>query len=234
MGTPTASCGSTRWWGGRRCGCTSRPRVLTLLGGAPARAGAAAPGQRRAAAPGEWVGLWGIGGLGGQAVQVARLAGAGQVIAVDPNAKARERSLAAGNDVALDPTAGDGRRGVAADWRPRPRGRPRRCVPRGGCALPRPQRAGAHGGALAGAGAARARRPLRLPVAEPARAPRLRQGRPRRRGRAGRSRAPRPVAVGERAGRLGRPWPPGSSGCAPRSGTRCASSSPSDRRLLSR
>jgi len=64
--------------------------------------------------PGESVGLWGIGGLGVHAVQVARLAGAGRVIAVDPNAKARERALAAGADVALDPTAGDV---VAEVWR---------------------------------------------------------------------------------------------------------------------
>jgi D-arabinose 1-dehydrogenase-like Zn-dependent alcohol dehydrogenase len=57
--------------------------------------------------PGESVGLWGIGGLGVHAVQVARLAGAGLVVAVDPIETARERALAAGADVALDPNAVD-------------------------------------------------------------------------------------------------------------------------------
>jgi D-arabinose 1-dehydrogenase-like Zn-dependent alcohol dehydrogenase len=57
--------------------------------------------------PGESVGLWGIGGLGVHAVQVARLAGAGLVIAIDPNETARERAAVAGADVALDPTSVD-------------------------------------------------------------------------------------------------------------------------------
>jgi D-arabinose 1-dehydrogenase-like Zn-dependent alcohol dehydrogenase len=57
--------------------------------------------------PGETVGLWGIGGLGVHAVQVARLAGAGLVVAVDPIETARERALTAGADVALDPTSFD-------------------------------------------------------------------------------------------------------------------------------
>jgi D-arabinose 1-dehydrogenase-like Zn-dependent alcohol dehydrogenase len=63
--------------------------------------------RRAALRPGETVGLWGIGGLGVHAVQVARLAGAGLVIAVDPIETARERALAAGADVALDPTSVD-------------------------------------------------------------------------------------------------------------------------------
>jgi D-arabinose 1-dehydrogenase-like Zn-dependent alcohol dehydrogenase len=63
--------------------------------------------RRAALRPGETVGLWGIGGLGVHAVQVARLAGAGLVVAVDPIETARERALAAGADAALDPTSVD-------------------------------------------------------------------------------------------------------------------------------
>ena len=54
--------------------------------------------------PGERVGLWGIGGLGTHAVQIARLAGASFIAAVDPLPAARERALALGADVALDPS----------------------------------------------------------------------------------------------------------------------------------
>lgn len=54
--------------------------------------------------PGMSVGLWGIGGLGYHAVAIARLCGAAPVVAVDPSAVARERSLEAGADVALDPS----------------------------------------------------------------------------------------------------------------------------------
>ena len=57
--------------------------------------------------PGEAVGLWGIGGLGVHAVQIARMVGASPVIALDPLESARERALALGADVALDPTAPD-------------------------------------------------------------------------------------------------------------------------------
>ncbi len=52
---------------------------------------------------GETVGLWGIGGLGTHAVQIARLAGAGLIIAVDPSDAARQRALEFGADHALDP-----------------------------------------------------------------------------------------------------------------------------------
>jgi D-arabinose 1-dehydrogenase-like Zn-dependent alcohol dehydrogenase len=52
---------------------------------------------------GETVGLWGIGGLGAHAVQLALLMGAGLVIAVDPKPAARERALKLGADLALDP-----------------------------------------------------------------------------------------------------------------------------------
>lgn len=57
--------------------------------------------------PGESVGLWGIGGLGTHAVQLARLAGAALVVAVDPLASARERALNVGADLAIDPTTSD-------------------------------------------------------------------------------------------------------------------------------
>lgn len=63
--------------------------------------------ERAALRPAESVGLWGIGGLGVHAVQVARLIGAAPIIAVDPLASARERALRLGADVALDPTSED-------------------------------------------------------------------------------------------------------------------------------
>jgi len=61
---------------------------------------------------GESVGLWGIGGLGVHAVQIARLAGAGMVIAVDPLDAACERALAVGADHALNPRKVDVRKEV--------------------------------------------------------------------------------------------------------------------------
>jgi D-arabinose 1-dehydrogenase-like Zn-dependent alcohol dehydrogenase len=59
--------------------------------------------RRAQLAPGETIGVWGIGGLGVHAVQIARLVGAGLVIAVDPSPAARVRALVAGADHALDP-----------------------------------------------------------------------------------------------------------------------------------
>ena len=56
---------------------------------------------------GEAVGLWGIGGLGVHAVQVARLVGAAPILAFDPLPSARERALSLGADVALDPLDAD-------------------------------------------------------------------------------------------------------------------------------
>lgn len=61
--------------------------------------------ERAALRPGESVGLWGIGGLGTHAVQLARLAGAALVIAVDPLESARARALRLGADLAIDPVA---------------------------------------------------------------------------------------------------------------------------------
>lgn len=57
--------------------------------------------------PSESVGVWGIGGLGTHAVQVARLAGAAPIIAVDRVEEVRQRALRLGADAALDPAAPD-------------------------------------------------------------------------------------------------------------------------------
>ncbi len=63
--------------------------------------------DRAALRAGETVGLWGIGGLGTHAVQIARLVGARLVVAVDPQDAARRRALDLGADVALDPVTSD-------------------------------------------------------------------------------------------------------------------------------
>lgn len=63
--------------------------------------------ERGALRPGERVGLWGIGGLGTHAVQLARLMGASFVAAVDPLPVARERALSLGADAAFDPAGED-------------------------------------------------------------------------------------------------------------------------------
>jgi propanol-preferring alcohol dehydrogenase len=56
---------------------------------------------------GETVVVIGAGGLGLHAVQLARLAGAASVVAVDPFEPARKAALAAGADAVLDPAADD-------------------------------------------------------------------------------------------------------------------------------
>jgi threonine dehydrogenase-like Zn-dependent dehydrogenase len=53
--------------------------------------------------PGERVAIFGVGGLGTHAVQIARMAGAGFVAAVDPIEGARERAVQLGADVAIPP-----------------------------------------------------------------------------------------------------------------------------------
>lgn len=63
--------------------------------------------DRAALRAGESVGIWGVGGLGVHAVQIARMVGASPIVAVDPLPAARERALAAGADAALDPTRDD-------------------------------------------------------------------------------------------------------------------------------
>jgi len=67
----------------------------------------AALSDRAALRPGESVGLWGIGGLGTHAVQIARLLGAGLIVAVDPLESARKRALSRGADIAVDPATED-------------------------------------------------------------------------------------------------------------------------------
>jgi D-arabinose 1-dehydrogenase-like Zn-dependent alcohol dehydrogenase len=60
--------------------------------------------ERAAVRPAESVGLWGIGGLGVHAVQIARIVGAAPIIALDPSPVARARALQLGADHAFDPT----------------------------------------------------------------------------------------------------------------------------------
>lgn len=70
--------------------------------------------ERAALHPAESIGLWGIGGLGVHAVQIARMIGAAPIIALDPLEAARRRALDVGADHALDPTVP----GVEAEvWR---------------------------------------------------------------------------------------------------------------------
>ena len=59
--------------------------------------------ERAGLRPAESVGLWGIGGLGVHAVQIARMVGAVPIVAFDPSPAARERALSFGADHALDP-----------------------------------------------------------------------------------------------------------------------------------
>src|SRR3954451_13606934 len=70
--------------------------------------------ERAQVRPGESVGLWGIGGLGVHAVQIAEMLGAAPIIAYDPLPEARERALELGADHALDPTDDDV---VAQTWK---------------------------------------------------------------------------------------------------------------------
>jgi D-arabinose 1-dehydrogenase-like Zn-dependent alcohol dehydrogenase len=57
--------------------------------------------------PGETVAIWGLGGLGLNAVQVAALVGASQIIAIARDEGRRARALELGATVALDPRDGD-------------------------------------------------------------------------------------------------------------------------------
>jgi threonine dehydrogenase-like Zn-dependent dehydrogenase len=62
---------------------------------------------------GDRVAVFGLGAIGLISVQLARLAGAAQVIALDPLTNRRELARALGADAVLDPTAGDGDAGLA-------------------------------------------------------------------------------------------------------------------------
>jgi threonine dehydrogenase-like Zn-dependent dehydrogenase len=58
---------------------------------------------RGALREGDDVAVWGAGGLGCAAIAIARTAGAGRIVAVDPSSSARARARAAGADEALTP-----------------------------------------------------------------------------------------------------------------------------------
>jgi threonine dehydrogenase-like Zn-dependent dehydrogenase len=62
---------------------------------------------------GDRVAVFGLGAIGLVAVQLTRLAGAAEVIAVDPLANRRDLAMAFGADVALDPIEGDSDAGLA-------------------------------------------------------------------------------------------------------------------------
>jgi threonine dehydrogenase-like Zn-dependent dehydrogenase len=62
---------------------------------------------------GDRVAVFGLGAIGLIGVQLARLAGAAQVIALDPLANRRELARTFGADDVLDPTAGDSDAGMA-------------------------------------------------------------------------------------------------------------------------
>jgi len=62
---------------------------------------------------GDRVAVFGLGGIGLFAVQLARLAGADRVIAIDPIPARRNLALAFGADAAIDPADGDGDAGLA-------------------------------------------------------------------------------------------------------------------------
>ena len=63
---------------------------------------------------GESVGVWGVGGVGTHIVQLARLAGAAPIIAVDINEAVRERALELGADYAFDSRDPDIKEKIAA------------------------------------------------------------------------------------------------------------------------
>ncbi|MGI8483491.1 MAG: zinc-dependent alcohol dehydrogenase [Thermomicrobiales bacterium] len=62
---------------------------------------------------GDRVAVFGLGAIGLIAAQLARLAGAAQVIVVDPIAARRDLALRHGADIAIDPTADEGDAGLA-------------------------------------------------------------------------------------------------------------------------
>lgn len=63
--------------------------------------------ERARLTPGESIAVFGVGGLGQHAVQIARLAGAAPVIAVDPRPEQLELAHAHGADVVVDGGQGD-------------------------------------------------------------------------------------------------------------------------------
>lgn len=75
----------------------------------------AAVTETGAVRPGERVAIFGVGGLGTHAVQIARLAGASLVVAVDPIPAARDRAMSLGADLVLEPDGAVGRIKSATD-----------------------------------------------------------------------------------------------------------------------
>ncbi|MEZ5174994.1 MAG: alcohol dehydrogenase catalytic domain-containing protein [Acidimicrobiia bacterium] len=61
---------------------------------------------------GEIVVVVGAGGLGLQAIAIARMAGARRIVAVDPSPDARDAALAVGADDVVDPASGDGSKSI--------------------------------------------------------------------------------------------------------------------------
>ena len=175
------------------------PEQAAILADAVATPYAALKDRARLQA-GESVGLWGIGGLGTHAVQLARMLGAGLVIAVDPLASRARTSACAGSrccyrpsdprrsqgDLRADPRAPVGRSGRS---RRRERGdQPVRLL--SGPGGPR-----GDGWSLDGTTRARTQRPVRHPGSLRPRPPRLSEASPRRAGAAARRRAPRPLGL---------------------------------------
>jgi len=70
--------------------------------------------SRGALRAGEVVGVFGCGGLGTHAVQLARMMGAGCVVAVDTDTHALTRARRLGADVTVNPADGDARRAIRA------------------------------------------------------------------------------------------------------------------------
>ena len=62
---------------------------------------------------GDTVAIFGLGAIGLMTIQLAKLAGAARVIALDPIEPRRAVAAALGADIVLDPTAGDGDAGMA-------------------------------------------------------------------------------------------------------------------------
>ena len=141
---PAASCGTCRWclagreslcdrstvYGMARDGALAEavvvparsviplPDGVSFAVGAIVTDGVATPfhalRKRARLQPGETVAIFGCGGLGTQAITLARLMGAAQVIAVDIDPAARGRALDLGADLALDPATDDVRGAVRA------------------------------------------------------------------------------------------------------------------------
>jgi S-(hydroxymethyl)glutathione dehydrogenase/alcohol dehydrogenase len=86
---------------------TSLPSEQLALVGCGVTTGAGAALWSAAVGPGSTVAVYGCGGVGFFTVQGARIAGAAQIIVVDPLESKREAALRVGATDAVDPAAGD-------------------------------------------------------------------------------------------------------------------------------